>query len=127
MARAKKKKPTAKEWVFIKEFVETHDASAAYRKAFPDNNPDHAKQYGYKLKNKEHIKEAIQRTYEEAIGPNEQIVIENIRFWKKMRDNDDAKDADRISAARDLAKFGGLFTEKHEHSGEVSVNIIDDI
>lgn len=127
MAQRKKKKPTAKEWVFIKEFVETHDASAAYKKAFPDNNPEHAKQYGYKLKNKEHIKEAIQKTYEEAIGPNEQIVIENIRFWKKMRDNEEAKDADRISAARDLAKFGGLFTEKKEIDVTGQVQILDDI
>ena len=123
----KKPKIKASEWVFIKEYAETHNASEAYKKAFPKTNPAHAKQYAYKLRKKPHIQEAIEKAYEEAIGPNQKIVIENIKFWQRMRDDESIKESDRIAAARDLAKFGGMFTEKKEVDIKGQVQIVDDI
>ena len=50
-----------------------------------------------------------------------------MKFWIKVRDDENARTADRIKASECLSRHRGFFTDKKEISGNMAVNIVDDI
>lgn len=89
--------------------------------------PKAARQKAWDNLQKPKIQKAVQELVQEILGPIEKDIVENVKFWIKTRDDENVRRADRLKAAEHLAKYRGLFVEKKEHSGEVAVNILDDI
>lgn len=73
------------------------------------------------------IKEAIQAFIEEALGPQEKQMVQNVKFWEALRDDPEAKHAERLRASENLAKYAQMFTEKVDHNHNHKVQIVDDI
>lgn len=127
MATKKPKTAKGKELKFVYEYAKLWNGTEAYRIAFPDTNPKFAKQYAYKMLKKPYIQEAIQKAVEEAVGPMEKDLMENVKFWVDMRDDPNAKEASRLKASEMLAKYRGLFVDKKEINSVERVQIVDDI
>ena len=72
---------------------------------------------------KPYIKEYIKILADELLNDDIQDIVENRRFWKSMRDNDDTSEMARLKASELLGKHKAMFTDKVEHSGEMIVNI----
>jgi len=48
-------------------------------------------------------------------------VYANVKFWLKLRDDEEAPASARLKASEYLGKYGAMFTEKIEHAGEMKI------
>ena len=124
---SKPKKAKGKELVFVYEYAKSWSGTDSYRIAFPDADPKWTKQYAYKLLQKPYIKEAIEKAVEEAVGPMEKDLSQNVKFWVDMRDDPDERSANRLKASEHLSKYRGLFKDNHDVNIQGVVHIVDDI
>jgi phage terminase small subunit len=79
------------------------------------------------------IQQYIDQLRGELVTGRQKIINDNMAFWVSMRDTAEREledgttkkinDGDRLKASELLGKALGMFTEKIEHSGGVSVNI----
>ena len=127
MAKEKKRNLNKEERIFIDEYIKEFNAARAYRLAFPERKKEFSRTYGPRFRKRPHIQDEINRLIEEGMSTLEEDVMKNVNFWIKMRDDPEAKETSRLKASEMLAKYRGQFTEKHEHSHEGTINIVDDI
>jgi len=57
------------------------------------------------------IKAAIEKLKKELVHDKDKIILENIIFWQRMRDDKKSKDVDRLRASEHLGKYVAMFTE----------------
>jgi len=80
-----------------------------------------------KLLKIEKVKEYLEEYVKEILGPQEKTLLGNVDFWVKVRDDTNARTADRLKASENLARYAQMFVEKKEVSLSAQVQIVDDI
>ncbi len=118
---------TKVEKAFVKEYLLDFNGTAAYMRATNSSNRKSASSKACVLLKKQKVKNAMEIYAQENLGPHEQTLLGNVRFWRSVRDNDSAKNADRLKASEYLAKYGQMFVEKKEVAITSQVLIVDDI
>lgn len=108
-------------------YAKTWNGAEAYREAFPTASEQYAKHYAYKMLQRDDVQAEVQKCVDEALGPFEKDLTENVQFWVNMRDDENEKAANRLKASEHLAKYRGLFVDKKEVTGNVAVQILDDL
>ena len=104
---------------FVLEYLKDFNATqAAIRAGYSERT---AEVIGHENLRKPQIKEAIEKAKIEILGDPTQDIVENVKFWKQMRDDVEAPEAARLKASEHLAKYRAMFTEKIEHSGEIGL------
>lgn len=112
---------------FTKEYPIDFNGSAAYMRASGTTNKKSAGVQASKLLKLPKVKEMIEAYVQEQLGPLEKDLLGNVKFWIEIRNNEEARPADRLKASEMLAKYRSMFVEKKEISGSVAVQIVDDI
>lgn len=124
----RRNKLTALQKRFVKEYPIDFNGTEAYLRASNTINRKSASVQASKFMRIPKIKEAIEAYVKDLLGPQEQELLGNVDFWRKVRDGQiEARTADRLKASEMLAKYQQMFVERHDHSGEVKVQIVDDI
>ncbi len=72
---------------------------------------------GNELLRKPEVREAIRDYIDNEIGMTEKIIIENIRFWEKIRNDPEAGEAARLKASEHLGKYTDMFKDHLELTG----------
>jgi hypothetical protein len=112
---------------FVKEYPIDFNGAAAYGRASGSTNRKSCGVQASKLLRMPKIKEMIEAYVQEQLGPLEKDLLGNVKFWIEIRDNPEARPADRLKASEMLAKYRSMFVEKKEINADVSVKIVDDI
>ena len=124
----KNKKLTALQKRFVKEYPIDFNGTEAYLRASGTTNRKSASVQASKFMKMPKIKDAIDKYVQDLLGPQEQELLGNVAFWRDIRDGKvEARVSDRLKASEMLAKYQQMFVERHDHSGEVKVQIVDDI
>lgn len=123
----KRSKIGPRERTFCLLYAKSWKGAESYREAYPQRESKYAKIYAHKLLQRPDIQELIKKNVEEALGPLEKDLSENVKFWIDMRDNPEEKPSNRLKASEYLAKYRGLFTEKSEVNMKSAVTIVDDL
>ncbi len=107
-------KMTEKQKKFCIEYLKDLNATqAAIRAGYSENTAD---VIGCENLGKPNIMTYVKEKLEAIAGPAEKDIYENIIFWREMRDDKEAPEAQRLKATELLAKYRGMFTEKVELS-----------
>jgi len=114
---------------FVKEYPIDFNGTEAYLRASTSNTVTRksASVQACKLLKIPKVKEAIEAYVQEQLGPQEKDLLGNVKFWIEIRDNSEARPADRLKASEMLAKYRSMFVEKKEVSIDAQVQIVDDI
>jgi len=119
---------TALQKRFCKEYPIDFNGAAAYTRATKGSvKKKSAGVQASKLLKVPKVKEFIEAYVQEQLGPLEKDLLGNVRFWISIRNDVEARPADRLKASEMLAKYRSMFVEKKEISGNVAVQIVDDI
>ena len=111
---------TTKQQLFILEYVKDFNATqAAIRAGYAEGS---AAVTGHDLLRNPNVKHAIEDKMDEIIGDKNSIIVENIRYWKRIRGSETARDADCLKASEMLGRYAGMFTDKLEVKGGISVS-----
>ncbi len=119
---------TALQKRFCKEYPIDFNGAAAYMRA--SNGTSKKKSAGVqasKLLKIPKVKEFIEAYVQEQLGPLEKDLLGNVRFWITIRNDESARPADRLKASEMLAKYRSMFVERKEVTGNIAVQIVDDI
>lgn len=127
------RKLTEKQKAFADYYIECLNATQAALKAGYSDNC--ARQIGSENLSKPHIKDYIDKRLEEKEDERIAKQDEILEFLTAVMRNDTEyleqydpiETRDRLKAAEKLGKRYAMFTERIEHSGEMGINIIDDI
>jgi phage terminase small subunit len=112
---------------FVKEYPIDFNGTDAYLRASKTTNRKSASVQASKFMKWPKIKEAIEAYVQEQLGPHEQELLGNVKFWRGIRDNPEARAADRLKASEMLAKYQQMFVERREYDISGQVQIVDDI
>ena len=115
--------------MFVTEYLKDFNATqAAIRAGYSEKTAD---VIGYENLGKPQIKEAIEKAKKQILGDGTKDIIENVRFWTKMRDNEEAPESARLKASELLGRYRTMFTEKIEtksvHTIDMSDKSIDEL
>jgi len=113
---SEQKKLTAKQEMFISEYLIDFNATRAAKAAGYSEESAHST--GSENLKKPEIKEAIENHIKLIVGNKNKIVIQNINFWVSVRDDTEATYTERLKASEHLAKYAEMFKDKIE----ISVN-----
>lgn len=116
------KKLTAKEELFISEYLANgfNATQAAISAGYSEHT---ARQIGYENLTKPYIKQYIDSVKKELLGDADNDIIENLKFWKSMRDDVEAPESARLKASEMIGKYRAMFTERIENSGGQTLTI----
>jgi phage terminase small subunit len=120
-----------KQKAFCREYLVDNNATKALiRAGYSEKGASVA---ASKMLAKAHVKAYLEQLRGELVTGRQKIINDNLAFWVNMRDTAEREledgsskkinDGDRLKASELLGKALGMFTEKIEHSGGVSVNI----
>jgi len=123
--QSKKLSPTQRR--FAQEYAIDFNGQAAYMRATGNTNKKSAGVQASKLLKIEKVKEYLEEYVKEILGPQEKTLLGNVDFWVKVRDDTNARTADRLKASENLARYAQMFVEKKEVSLSAQVQIVDDI
>lgn len=116
-------KLTLKQIMFIDKFLECGSQMRAYRETFPDAN-DHTTNYStYRLMRKPHVKAYLKLRLDELKNERMASIHEVQEFWASTMRNRSLEMRDRLKASELIARSHGVFLDKIEHSGDVSVHV----
>jgi len=73
------------------------------------------------------VKEMVEAYVQEQLGPLEKDLLGNVKFWIEIRNDTEARPADRLKASEMLAKYRSMFVEKKDLTVTASVQIVDDV
>lgn len=73
------------------------------------------------------IAEYVQKYAQEVAGPREKSILGNIKLWEQIRDDENARAADRLKASENLAKWAEMFMGNKSMEETERVQIVDDI
>lgn len=112
---------------FVEEYPKDFNGTDAYIRASGSRNRKAAAVRASKLLKLEKIKQGIEMYVQDQLGPHEQELLGNVKFWRDIRDNPEARPSDRLKASEMLAKYQQMFVEKRDYSVTGQVQIVDDI
>jgi phage terminase small subunit len=112
---------------FVKEYPLDFNGTEAYMRASGTTNRKSASVQAAKLMKLPKVKEAIQNYIDEALGPQTKQMLENVKFWTEVRDDPEARTADRMKASENLAKYARMFDESSTVNVTAQVQIVDDL
>jgi len=112
---------------FVKEYPIDFNGTDSYLRASRTTNRKSASVQASKFMKMPKVKDAIEAYVQEQLGPHEQELLGNVKFWREIRDNPDARPADRLKASEMLAKYQQMFVEKRDYNVTGQVQIVDDI
>ena len=112
-----------KQLAFVHEYIKDYNATQAGIRA--GYSPKTAYSQAHELLKKPEIQTEIQNLFREAVGPTEKIIKDNIDLWRSIMLDPEVRESDRLKASELIGKYAGMFTEKIEHSGNIT--IIDDV
>jgi phage terminase small subunit len=101
--------------LFVTEYLVDFNATQAAKRAGYSEKTAYAK--GHELLKNVEVKTAVDRKYQEMIGPREKIVRDVLTTLDEIRERGE-KDSDRVAAAKVLAQHAGMLTDKVELSGK---------
>jgi len=120
-------KLTPKQKRFAQEYAIDFNGQDAYMRATGGTNKKSASVQACKLLKMPKVVEYYKEYVKEILGPQEKTLLGNVDFWVTIRDDPDARNADRLKASENLAKYAQMFVEKKEIDLHAKVEIIDDI
>jgi phage terminase small subunit len=94
---------------FVKEYPKDFNGTEAYLRASKSKNRKSASVQATKLMKMEKVKDAIQAYVQDQLGPHEQELLGNVKFWREIRDGKTPGDLVRIE---DVLKVVGQTYEK---------------
>jgi phage terminase small subunit len=112
-----------KQRAFITEYIKDQNATrAAQRAGYSDPN------YGRQLLTNPNVQAELQKIRADA-RTNAVMTLSELQEWwsnfiRKYNPGDDTKDS--LKASELLAKSLGGFTERHEHTGAITIQFIDE-
>ena len=115
---------------FVEEYLkDPSDGGEAYMKANGTTNKKSASVQASKLLKMDKVQDAMKDMAKSYLGVLEARIMQNVEFWLDIRDNKvgDVRTTDRMKASEYLGKYMQMFIEKKEISGNVAVQIVDDI
>ena len=112
---------------FAQEYATDFNGQAAYMRATGNTNKKSASVQASKLLKLPKVKAYLEEYVKEILGPQEKTLLGNVEFWVTVRDDPEARTADRLKASENLAKYAQMFVEKKELDITAKVEIIDDI
>ena len=61
------------------------------------------------------------------INDKESIIIENIIYWRGVRNNPKSSESNRLKASEYLGRYGAMFTDKIDANihGSIGINVSD--
>lgn len=101
--------------LFVTEYLVDFNATQAAKRAGYSEKTAYAK--GHELLKNVEVKAAVDRKYQEMIGPREKIVRDVLTTLSEIRERGE-KDSDRVAASKVLAQHAGMLTDKVELSGK---------
>lgn len=119
--------PTPTEKKFVHEYVQDFNGAQAYMRATGGTNAKSASVQASKFLKKPRVKTYLEAYTKELLGPKEKTLLGNIDFWVGVRDDPQARLADRLKASESLARYAQMFVEKSEVDLAAKVQIVDDI
>ena len=116
---------TDKQQLFVTEYLKDFNATRAALEA--GYSEDTAYSIGWENLRKPEIKEALEKAKEEILGDATRDIIENVKFWRDMRDSDESNEAARLKASEMLGKYRAMFTEKVEQTNKskIIIEVVD--
>lgn len=114
---------------FVDEYMkDPSDGGAAYMRATPNcATKKSAAVQASKLLAMDKVQNAMKDNAKSILGFLEARIIQNVEFWLEIRDDKEARNADRMKASEYLGKYMQMFIEKKEIDVQGKVQIVDDI
>lgn len=112
---------TEKQNLFIHEYLKDFNATQAAIKAGYSEYTAYST--GWENLKKPEIKEAIQSHIKTITDNADKDIIENINFWRSMRDNPEIPEAQRLKASEHLARYRAMFTERIEQTETSKIKV----
>lgn len=114
-------KLTEKQKRFADYYIETGNATEAYKRVYKSKNDNTAAKEGFKLLNNPKITPYIEERNKQLDDSRIAGMKEVKEFWTNTMRNEEAEHKDRLKASEYIAKTNGAFVDKTEHSGSVRV------
>jgi phage terminase small subunit len=105
---------------YLKDFNATRSAIAA------GYSPKAARAVSSRLLTNANIKAEIDAKKTKLFFDKENIIRENLEFWREVRAESDQETKDRLKASEYLGKFAGMFVDRVDLSGGVKIVIDND-
>ncbi|SIR49463.1 phage terminase small subunit [Peribacillus simplex] len=116
-------KLTEKQKLFADYYIETGNATEAYKRVYKSKNDNTAAKEGFKLlrnpKIAPYLEERNKQLDDSRIADMEEVK----RFWSDTLRNEEMDPKHRLKASEYIAKTNAAFIEKQEISGETTHNI----
>ena len=119
---------TPKQRAFCQEYVACQfNGAEAYMRTHNTDNRKSASVQASKLLRLPKVAEYVQKYAQEVAGPREKSILGNIKLWEQIRDDENARAADRLKASENLAKWAEMFLGNRSMEETERVQIVDDI
>jgi phage terminase small subunit len=115
---------TDKQKAFVTEYLKDFNATRAAIAA--GYSEDTARNIGHENLTKPDIKKLIDEEKARLVSNGDAIVSANIKYWLSVRDDPEASHTHRLKASEYLGRYGVMFTEKVEHSGNLALSKVTD-
>lgn len=112
---------------FAEEYVLDGNGSTAYKRIYPNVADDSARSNAYKLLEREDIKQEIAKLQEER---QKRVMWSADEILQQIRDiatSNTTSTSEKLKALELAAKSLGMFRDKVEHSGNVSIVLDKDV
>ncbi len=83
---SKPRKPTPKEWAWIKEYALDFNGTDAYIRATGETVRNNAAQASHRYMKNPIVQDALQNYIQEQLGPQEKTLLGNVKLWTEIRD-----------------------------------------
>ena len=116
---------TDKMKLFCLEYMKDFNATQAAIRA------GYKKKTAYSIGNenlkKPEIKKTLDKLKTELVNGKDKIILDNIIFWKSVRDDPKSKTNDKLKASEYLGKYAAMFTEKIDLTGNLQHEILEPV
>ena len=120
-------KLTEKQKRFVDFYIESANATEAYKKAYNSKNDNTAAKEGHKLLKNPKITQEIEERNKQLESHRIADMEEVKRFWSDTLRDENIDHKHRLKASEYIAKTNAAFIEKREITGEMTQNINTDL
>lgn len=120
-------KLTEKQKRFADYYIETGNATEAYKRAYNSKNDNTAAKEGHKLLKNPKITQEIEKRNKELESDRIISMEEVKKFWSDTIWNEEADLKHRLKASEYIAKTNAAFIEKQQITGEMTQTINTDL
>jgi phage terminase small subunit len=120
-------KLTEKQKRFADYYIETGNATEAYKRAYNSKNDNTAAKEGHKLLRNPKITQEIESRNKQLESDRIVSMEEVKRFWSDTIRNEEVDYKHRLKASEYIAKTNAAFIEKQEVDSKMSITIEGDV